>query len=293
MHLSIETPVDDDISSILLFDRRGAGQKDGSVPGKEGIKSYCFPNKTGKYWTGQLVEIKLKNYNRGTMNQKESFSPDNPVLLVPGYRDDASVFARFVDYLAGQRFRVFPITLTPSDGRVPLEALAGQVARFAESAFATGEALDFVGFSMGGCVLRYYLQRMNGLARTQRFVTLGTPHRGTWTAYASNRPGVRQMRPGSPFLDDLATDAHRLASINFTSIWTPLDLTIVPARSSALPVGRQERVRIAHHRALVTSRRSLERVAAALRSPLEVTVQSPHPTPPRSREETGSTPPPQ
>jgi triacylglycerol lipase len=202
------------------------------------------------------------------MKQTTQSSTGNPVLLVPGYRDNASVFARFVEYLRGQSFDTFPISLTPSDGRVPLETLAGQVADYVNNSFAADQPLDFVGFSMGGVVLRYYLQRMGGLARAHRFVTLGTPHQGTWIAYGSNRPGVRQMRPGSAFLRNLDEDVDRLGTISFTSIWTPLDLTIVPARSSALHVGRQEPVRISHHRALVTNRRSLERVADALRTPV-------------------------
>lgn len=209
------------------------------------------------------------------MNQTSRSIADNPVVLVPGYRDNASVFARFVSYLTEAQFQTFPISLAPSDGRVPLETLAGQVADRVTAGFSQGEHLDFVGFSMGGVVLRYYLQRLGGLERTHRFITLGTPHRGTWTAYASNRPGVRQMRPGSPFLRDLDSDIHRLAGISFTSIWTPLDLTIIPARSSAATCAQHEPVTIAHHRALVTSKRSLERVAAALRAPINPLLAAP------------------
>lgn len=198
---------------------------------------------------------------------------ENPVVLVPGFRDDASVFGRFVRYLSDARFHTCPVTLWPSDGRVSLETLAGQVAERVAESFDEGQPLDFVGFSMGGVVLRYYLQRMGGLERTQRFVTLGTPHRGTWTAYASNRPGVRQMRPGSPFLRDLDKDIRRLEAISFTSIWTPLDLTIIPAHSSAAAFARHERVTIPHHRALVTNHRVLSRVADALRAPVKPSVQ--------------------
>ncbi|MBX3051435.1 MAG: hypothetical protein KF753_08185 [Caldilineaceae bacterium] len=203
------------------------------------------------------------------MRSVEQFNPDNPVVMVPGYRDDASVFSRFVGFLRGEHFCTYPVSLSPSDGRVSLEVLAGQIAAFVEAAFPVDQPLDFVGFSMGGVVLRYYLQRLGGLERTQRFVTLGTPHRGTWTAYGSNRPGVRQMRPGSAFLQDLATDAHRLGHICFTSIWTPLDLTIIPAASSAVAMARHERVPISNHRALVTNVRSLETVARALRLPVK------------------------
>jgi triacylglycerol lipase len=40
-----------------------------------------------------------------------------------------------------------------------------------------------------------------------------------------------------------------------TSYWTPFDVIIVPARSSELPVGRNVRVILPHHQALVTNPR--------------------------------------
>lgn len=198
-------------------------------------------------------------------------SRGNPVVLVPGYTDDASIFSRLVTFLAEENFQPYPISLVPSDGRVGLDVLAGQIADFVGRRFAEDQPLDFVGFSMGGVVLRYYLQRLGGLARTQHFVTLGTPHRGTWTSYANNRPGVRQMRPGSGLLRDLNSDVDRLDQVCFTSIWTPLDLMILPAASSRLAAARNEAVFALHHRALLTSRRSLARVAEALRRPLHQT----------------------
>ena len=192
----------------------------------------------------------------------------NPVVLVPGYRDNASVFAHFVAFLEDQNLRAYPISLAPNDGRVTLEVLAGQIADFVNGTFAGDQSLDFVGYSMGGLVLRYYLQRLGGLERTHRFVTLGTPHRGTWTAYGSNRTSVRQMRPRSTFLQDLDLDADRLGTICFRSIWTPFDLMIIPACNSVAAVAQHELVFAPHHRALITSHRSLARVANALRQPL-------------------------
>lgn len=191
----------------------------------------------------------------------------NPVVLVPGYGDDASVLGHLAAFLAEQDFRPYPITLVPSDGQVRLEVLAAQIADFVNGAFAVDQPLDFVGFSMGGVVLRYYLQRLGGLERTRHFVTLGAPHRGSWTSYGNNRPGVRQMRPGSAFLQDLNSDAGRLGIICFTSIWTPFDLMIIPACSSAMAVARDKPIFVLHHRALITSHRSLARVAEALGRP--------------------------
>ncbi len=189
----------------------------------------------------------------------------NPVVLVPGYRDRSSVFRSLTNHLQKERFDVHPLTLHPSDGRVPLDRLAQQVAEYVDRSFDPDQRLDFIGFSMGGIVLRYYLQRLGGLQRAEHFVTLGSPHRGTWMAYYSRRPGVRQMRPQSSFLVDLATDETVLAQIKFTSIWTPLDLTIVPPSSSVTTVGKHRPLLLPYHRALVTDGKALQAVAQILR----------------------------
>jgi triacylglycerol lipase len=200
--------------------------------------------------------------------------PVHPVILVPGYRDNARVFQRLTRYLKARHFDVHTLTLRPSDGRLPLNQLAEQVADYVETTFAPEQVLDFVGFSMGGIVLRYYLQRLGGLARADHFITLGSPHRGTWMAYYSSRPGVLQMRPRSPFLLDLAQDEDQLSQIRFISIWTPLDLTIVPSSSSVTSVGQHQRLMLPYHRALVTDGRSLQRVAQALLEPVHTPLES-------------------
>jgi triacylglycerol lipase len=202
--------------------------------------------------------------------------PIHPVVLVPGYRDNSRVFHQLIRHLKKQHFDVHALSLQPSDGRIPLNQLAEQVDAYVETTFAPEQVLDFVGFSMGGIVLRYYLQRLGGLARADHFITLGSPHRGTWMAYSSRRPGVLQMRPRSPFLLDLAQDEEKLAQIRFISIWTPLDLTIVPSSSSVTSVGQHQRLMLPYHRALVTDGRSLQVVANALLEPVSAGFDPSH-----------------
>ncbi len=186
------------------------------------------------------------------------------MVLVHGYRDDATVFRSMVGYLRRAGLRPYPITLRPSDGQVPLEVLAHQLRCRVEQALGSEVSLDLVAFSMGGLVSRYYLQHLGGLHRVVHFVTLGTPHRGTWWAYGSRRPAVVQMRPGSPFLQELDRGRTCLEGIHFTNIWTPLDLMIVPARNSRMPVGHNVSLLLPHHKALVTARRALACVCTAL-----------------------------
>lgn len=187
-----------------------------------------------------------------------------PVVLVPGYNDDSTVFQHLTHFLQRHQFNVHALTLFPSDGSVPLDELALQVAAYVDCTFAADTPVDFVGFSMGGIVLRYYLQRLGGLSRAEHFITLGSPHRGTWMAYYTGAPGVRQMRPRSSFLVDLAQDEAKLAKIKFTSIWTPLDLTIVPSHSSVLSVGRHQPLNLLYHRALISDVRALRLVVQTL-----------------------------
>jgi len=117
---------------------------------------------------------------------------------------------------------------------------------------------------MGGVIARYYVQRLGGLARVRKFITIAAPHRGTWTAYLRNNPGARDMRPGSPFLRDLERDLDSLGGLSFFSIWTPLDLMIMPSTSSRVEVGRSIRVLSLAHPLMVRSPRVLRLVEGIL-----------------------------
>jgi len=77
-------------------------------------------------------------------------------------------------------------------------------------------------------------------------------------------PGGRQMRPGSDFLRELERDVDQLESVKFTSFYTPLDLVIVPARSSEMPQARNVRMWAAMHPSFILERRCIRAVAAAL-----------------------------
>ncbi|GET44441.1 esterase/lipase family protein [Microseira wollei] len=192
----------------------------------------------------------------------------NPVLLVHGLNDTGAVFGKMAPYLTNLGWYVYDLDLIPCNGDAKLDHLARQVAYYINNTFEAEQPIDIVGFSMGGIVSRYYIQRLGGINRVQRFITIASPHRGTFAAYASTRPGCVQMRPDSEFLLDLNRDVTMLKKLNFTSIWTPLDLMIVPANSSQLPVGKDVQVLAATHPLMLTDNRSLQTVAMALTEPI-------------------------
>ena len=55
--------------------------------------------------------------------------------------------------------------------------MARQVHAYIESTFNPGEVVDLVGFSMGGLIARYYVQRLAVMGRVSRLVTISSPAR--------------------------------------------------------------------------------------------------------------------
>jgi triacylglycerol lipase len=198
--------------------------------------------------------VQVNSYIRGML----------PVLLVHGIDDTERVFRLMGPWLQEHGFEAHSLNLVPNDGKAGLDELANQLAVFIDSRFSKNKRFDIVAFSMGGLVSRYYLQRLGGVERVDRFISISTPHQGTWTAFLRANAGARQMRPGSEFLKDLANDVANLNRIRVTAIWTPLDLMIVPARSCEPGVGRSIRVNVAVHPLMLRDRRVLEAVRQVL-----------------------------
>src|SRR5450755_3500226 len=120
----------------------------------------------------------------------------NPVLLVHGIYDSAAVMRPLSTWLTARGWEVTTLSMAPNDGSVPLEELAEQVRKCANVHFPRDRKFDLIGFSMGGVVSRYYVQRLGGAELVDRFICISAPNHGTGMAFLSNKPGCRQMRPG-------------------------------------------------------------------------------------------------
>ncbi|MEL6459494.1 MAG: alpha/beta fold hydrolase [Cyanobacteria bacterium J06621_15] len=196
------------------------------------------------------------------MNQENQ--QRNPVLLVHGIWDTGKVFRKMIPFLKERGLTVYDLDLSPNDGSKGLDDLAEQVATKVKSTFGGEQTFDLLGFSMGGIVSRYYVQRLGGINQVQRFITLSAPNHGTLTGYFNQGLGCVQMRPNSALLRDLNSDAQMLSQINFTSIWTPYDTMIVPASSSKMSVGDNLTVPVLVHAWMLTDKKSLSAIANSL-----------------------------
>jgi len=189
----------------------------------------------------------------------------SPVLLVHGINDTTKIFQTMEKFLHDRGWEVHSFNMTPNNGAGNLADLARQVEAYIQKKFSPEQRIDLLGFSMGGIVSRYYLQRLEGVKRVDRFISIAAPNAGTQVAYLSQRLGCRQMRPDSEFLADLNQDGEKiLGQVKFTSIWTPLDLMIIPAQSSRMAIGKEVVISVPLHRWMVTDPRVLAAVAQAL-----------------------------
>ncbi|CAL9567902.1 lipase family alpha/beta hydrolase [Streptomyces sp. enrichment culture] len=158
-----------------------------------------------------------------------------PVVLLHGFIDNRSVFLFLRRSLAQHgRHQVESLNYSPltCDIRIAAELLGRHIEEICER---TGsERVDVVGHSLGGLIGRYYVQRLGGDLRVRTLVTLGTPHSGTRVIPLANaHPIVRQMRPGSAVLDELALPAAGCRT-QFVSFWSDLDQVMDPLETACL-----------------------------------------------------------
>jgi pimeloyl-ACP methyl ester carboxylesterase len=157
-----------------------------------------------------------------------------PILLVHGLVDNRSIFTLLRRALRRRGFgRVITLNYSPltQDIRGVAARLEALVERTCEE---TGyERVHVIGHSLGGIVARYYVQRMGGDRRVHTLCTLGSPHAGTHAAKLWPGGVVRQLRPGSELMQELAAPAAGCRT-RFVAFWSDLDQLIVPQRAAAL-----------------------------------------------------------
>lgn len=199
-------------------------------------------------------------------NQKHQSTnqiPKLPVVLVHGIWDNGKAFQKISSHLEKNGYKTYKIDLVPNDGSVGIVKLAHQLKEFIDKNIGKDEQFFLIGFSLGGMVARYYLQKLNGLKRVKKFIAIASPHRGTWLANLMPNQVGNQLRPGSSFLKDLNKDHHQLGSISQT-IGTPFDLMIIPAKSSVLFANKHQNFSILLHPLLLTSKKVCNKVLEIL-----------------------------
>jgi pimeloyl-ACP methyl ester carboxylesterase len=187
-----------------------------------------------------------------------------PVVLVHGLVDNHSIFAVMRRSLRRRGFaHVCSWNYSPllTDVARGARALGEHLERVCEQ---TGhERVHVVGHSLGGLIARYHVQRQGG----DRRVTLGTPHQGSLLAHLVPTPLVRQLRPGSPVLQELGEPAPGIRT-PVTAIYSDLDQVVLPTHAGRCDhpdlLARNVLVRGVGHMSLPFHRGVVDEVAATL-----------------------------
>lgn len=176
--------------------------------------------------------------NRGGSGIPADQASPGTVLLVPGYGGNQRSLARLADRIRATG-RTAVLVAPPGDGTGDLREQAKNLDDAARKAIDDGApSVDIVGYSAGGVVTWLFLEEFDGIHRTRRVVTLGSPLHGAKLAAAGAAFGgaacpaaCRQLAPGSDLLDDLGEDP---APVPWLSIWTENDETVQPPDSARL-----------------------------------------------------------
>ena len=193
---------------------------------------------------------------------------DTPVLLVHGYGHNQSGWwavdraLRHHGHTSVHRVNYLPL----GSGVPALAERLGQ--RVEEIRSLTGaDRVNVVAHSLGGILLRWYVQELGGDATVGTAVTLATPHEGTAAAYLWPERTARHLRPGSEIIRRLAASA-RPSPVRWTAMWSDFDYLVLPHPAAMLtaPALRATNHRLSGigHMSFLVSPRVIGLVTAAL-----------------------------
>lgn len=161
-----------------------------------------------------------------------------PVVLVPGAVGQDILYwnlsQRFLEQAGHPTYTLTFPRLSFGDHRVSARLLEEKVQEVKASEDV--DRVHLMGHSMGGLVARYYLQFLGGSEHVDHLVCLGTPHEGTWFAYAGFFvfKAARMVRPGSAFLDALNDAGPDALEIPVTNVVSRFDTVVIPWDSAML-----------------------------------------------------------
>ena len=181
------------------------------------------------------------------------------IVLVHGFISTGKIFFYIKKKLEAEGHKCFAPTLKPIDAKYGIEDLAIKLNAYIENNSELDSKFALVGFSMGGIICRYYLQELNGIKRVDKLFTISSPHYGSYMSYLYPGKGIKQLRPKSRFISELEEKEYLLKGLKIYSYRTPLDLMIIPNRSSVCNIAANKRFfSIMHSSMLINSKLARE-----------------------------------
>ena len=187
----------------------------------------------------------------------------NPIILIHGLWNTSSIFSSIASKLDDIGIEYFAPTLKHSYGMTSIIDLTKVLNELILEEYGLEKELDVLGFSMGGIIGRYWLQKFNGHNRTRRLISIGSPHKGTLMAQLVPKfpfRGISEMKINSKFLRGLAKNDFFLDDIDCINFFTYWDLMVFPGWWTNLNLGKKISVRVYKHRNLVRNQNAIDKI---------------------------------
>ena len=187
----------------------------------------------------------------------------NPIILIHGLWNTSSIFSLISTKLDEKEVEYFAPTLNHAFGMTSIVELTNLMDQLILEKYGLQQEIDVLGFSMGGIIGRYWINKFNGYKRTKRFITIGSPHNGTLASQLVPKypfRGISEMKINSSLLRDLAKYDYFLNDIECISFFTFWDLMVFPGWRAHLNVGEKISLKILKHRNLVRNPAAVERI---------------------------------
>lgn len=194
------------------------------------------------YPAGVVSEVLEPNEDRGLAGR---FTPElplryldpeaasTPIILLHGYFHNRSAFLVVRRALRRAGFRHVSTMNYNVIGHDVAE-LARQLSAHVDHVLSETGAhqVHLIGHSLGGLVARAYIQLYGGSQKVHTCVTLGSPHGGTYAAWAGRGRAARDLRPGSDLIERLEQAAP--VETRFVAYYSNLDAMIIPASNAKI-----------------------------------------------------------
>ena len=153
----------------------------------------------------------------------EDLKKRNPIILIHGLWNSSNIFSYITSKLDKLGVEYFAPTLRHSFGMTSIPDLTNVLNELILEKYGLDKEVDILGFSMGGVIGRFWIKKFKGYKRTSRFITVGSPHKGTLTSqFVPSFPfkGISEMKIKSLLLRDLTKYDHLLNDIECISFYT-------------------------------------------------------------------------
>ena len=178
----------------------------------------------------------------------------NPIIFIHGLWNTSKIFYSITSKLDEIGIEYFAPTLNHSYGMTSIVELTNLLNELILEKYGLKKEIDIFGFSMGGIIGRYWIKKFKGYKRTRRFITVGSPHKGTIASQLVPEypfKGISEMKINSSLLRELSNHDHLLNKIDCISFFTYWDLMVFPGWRANLNVGEKISLNIFKHRNLV------------------------------------------